>query len=132
MLLGASVSWGGVASSLRVTVTVVAPEGQRLPLEYGRVITPHFSSLGSSALWQQGGPALALAVPVLANEDVERPHDVTSYWAVAKVTDTQACVTERLLIAERTAPDDAPVRAALAAAPQRPCLAPATGARRPR
>lgn len=108
----------------RVTVTVVAPGGELLPLEYARVITAHFSSLGSSALWQQDGPALALAVPVLANEELDEPHRVTTYWAVAKVTSAGACVTERLLIGERSAPDGGAVRAALAAAAERPCLGP--------
>ncbi len=84
----------------RMSATVVAPSGEKHPLDYWRVITPYFSSLGSKAEWRvsrREGKALptALIIRVHANQNSETSK-VTSYLAVAKITSQEICVTDRI------------------------------------
>jgi hypothetical protein len=85
----------------RQTVTVVAPDGRRHALEYARVITTGFSSLGAKAEWRterRGGKAVpvALIIRVNANEDGGAPGKRVSYLAVAKITPERICVTDKV------------------------------------
>ena len=108
---------------LRQSVDVVAPGGAVFPLDYWSVITPSFSALGPRAEWRVEGTgrrarpvALIVRVNVQTGEDPSRS---TSVLAVARVSASGACVTDRI---EPSA--DANVRARRAAdrASGRPCL----------
>jgi hypothetical protein len=110
-------------SDSRMSVTVVDPKGRQWPLAYDQVITPYFSSLGPQAQWRllesdAGGASMALAVKVNASEDPESGV-VTVYWAVARISPSEVCVTDRI----RSGPDDAQrIAAAMAAANSHPCM----------
>jgi hypothetical protein len=81
----------------RMTVNVVAPGGRTHPLRYSGVITSAFSSLGPRAEWRmRGGDPVAIIVRVNAFEDPETPDRSTSYLAVAKITNREVCVTDRI------------------------------------
>jgi hypothetical protein len=109
----------------RMSVTVVAPNGEQHPLNYWQVVTTAFSTLGPKAEWrvtQQNGEfaPLALIVRVNANES-DDPGVITSYLAVAKITPQATCVTDKI------APGaDMNLRARRAAdsSAGRPCLEP--------
>src|SRR5262249_17542257 len=84
----------------RMSATVVTPEGQRHPLNYWQVITHNFSSLGAKAEWRvtrrQGKTvptALIIRVNAIENPDTS---SATSYLAVAKITDREICVTDKI------------------------------------
>ena len=85
----------------RVTVSILLPEteGQdrERPLEFWRIITGSFSSLGPRAEWRlQGGRPLAMIVRVNAYEHPEEPDKTTSYLAVAKITADATCVVAKV------------------------------------
>ncbi|MBA3805104.1 MAG: hypothetical protein H0X14_05255 [Acidobacteria bacterium] len=85
----------------RMSITVVAPNGKKSELSYWGVITSSFSSLGNKAEWRvrkvKGkNVPVALIVRVNANEDSSNPEKLTSYLAVAKITPSRTCVTERI------------------------------------
>jgi len=109
----------------RMSVTVVAPNGEQYPLSYWQVVTTAFSTLGPKAEWrvkQQNGEFVpfALIVRVNANESDDRGV-ITSYLAVAKITPQSTCVTDKI------APGaDMNLRARRAAdsSAGRPCLKP--------
>ena len=103
----------------RMSITVATPEGERRPLDFEQAVSPHFTTIGPSARWRIQVRAVALAVPVLVNEDPDHPDDVTKYWAIARLTTGEACVTERLQAREDELKQ---VDVALAAAAGRPCL----------
>ena len=109
----------------RMSVTVMAPNGERHPLNYWEVITSAFSTLGAKAEWrvtQRSGEftPLALIVRVNANES-DDPGVVASYLAVAKITPQATCVTDKI-----AAGADMNLRARRAAdtSAGRPCLEP--------
>lgn len=82
---------------LRMSIDVVTPDGREHPLNYWSVITSGFSSLGPRAEWRmRGGRPIALIVRVNASEDPEDSSRITSWLAVAKITDSAICVTERI------------------------------------
>lgn len=85
----------------RQTVDVVAPDGTGHALDFGSTVTPAFSSLGPRAEWRVEGTGraarpVALIVRVNAQEDPDRPSRTTSYLAVARVSPSGACVTDRI------------------------------------
>lgn len=85
----------------RQSVTVLAPDGKRHPLNYWQVITTAFSTVGEKAEWRverEGTNArpIALIVRVSANENPDSPQKKTSYLAVAKITPEKICVTARV------------------------------------
>jgi hypothetical protein len=103
----------------RQSVTVVSPDGKKHPLNYWQVITTAFSSLGEKAEWRvekKGGKVrpFALIVRVNASENPEKPGQKTSYLAVAKITDTAVCVTDKVKTNEEA-------RAAADASADKPC-----------
>ena len=104
----------------RQSVTVVSPDGKKHPLHYWQVITPAFSSLGDKAEWRvekKGGKVrpFALIVRVYASENPENPDQKTSYLAVAKLTDAEVCVTDKVKTNEEA-------RQAADASAGKPCL----------
>lgn len=109
-------------SDSRQSVTVVSPDGKKHPLNYWQVITTGFSSLGEKAEWRvekKGGKLrpFALIVRVNASENPEKPDEKTSYLAVAKITASAVCVTDKVQTNEEA-------RAAADAAAGKPCLKP--------
>ena len=113
-----------LSGDLRASVTLVAPGGKEYPLDFWSVITPSFSTLGPRAEWRMrdiDGQSVphALVVRVFANEDPDHPERRTAYLAVAKITDSETCVTDRIA----AGPDDnVRARAAADVASTRPCL----------
>lgn len=105
----------------RMTVDVVAPGGRTHPLRYSGVITSAFSSLGPRAEWRmRGGDPVAIIVRVNAFEDPETPDRSTSYLAVAKITDREVCVTDR--IPPTTPQANEAARQAADQSASRPCM----------
>lgn len=101
----------------RVTVTVLAPNGRKFPLDYSRTITSGFSSLGPKAEWRldkQGGKSVpaGLIIRVFENSGNGRK---TSTLAVAKITANAVCVTDKVKTNEEA-------RAAAEAAAGKSCL----------
>jgi hypothetical protein len=86
---------------LRTTITIVAPNGKKHPLDYWHVVTNAFSTVGEKAEWRvikSKGKLLptALIVRVNASEDAENSEKITSYLAVAKITAQKICVTDKI------------------------------------
>jgi len=111
-------------SDARVSLDVVSPGGAEWPLQYTEVITSAFSSLGPRAEWRvrrQGGRNVpfALIVRVNAFEDPENPSRATSYLAVARISSSGACVTDRI---RPSANANTQARQAADRAANRPCL----------
>jgi hypothetical protein len=82
---------------LRMSIDVITPDGREHPLNYWSVISSGFSSLGPRAEWRmRGGRPIALIVRMNASEDPEDSSRITSYLAVAKITPSAICVTDRV------------------------------------
>jgi hypothetical protein len=113
-----------LSGDLRASVTLVAPDGKELPLQFWEVITGHFSYLGPRAEWrvhEPKGAPYAVIVRMFAYENPEDPRRTTSYLAVAKINPDATCVTDRI---DAGADDNERARAAADSAASRPCLAP--------
>ena len=87
-------------SDNRMSVTVVDPGGQRHPLDFWSVITPNFSTLGTKAEWRiarKMGRAVPVAL-IVRVDAIESPETskVTSYLAVAKITEQSVCVIDKI------------------------------------
>jgi hypothetical protein len=101
----------------RMSITVVAPNGEQHPLEYWRVVTTAFSTLAEKAEWRvkrENGKLVPVALIVRVNTNA-----ATSYLAVAKITPQAACVTDRI---EPGADMNLLARVAADAAAEKPCL----------
>lgn len=86
---------------LRQSITIVAPNGKKSPLDYWQVITGGFSTVGEKAEWRvvkSNGKItpVALIVRVNASENPEDSTKITSYLAVAKITAQKSCVTDKI------------------------------------
>src|SRR5688500_3444841 len=85
---------------LRQNIQVITPAGQKHSLDLWTVVGSSFSSLGEKADWRvrtQKGKLVPLALIVRYN--VANPEDSTkstSYLAVAKITPTKICVTDKI------------------------------------
>lgn len=105
----------------RMSIDVITPSGREHSLNYWSVITHNFSHLGPRAEWRmRGDRPVALIVRVNANEDQQNPNRATSYLAVAKLTGSEICVTDRI---PPVADANVAARAAADRAASRPCLA---------
>ena len=86
----------------RRSIDVIDPAGRRHPLNYHEVITPDMFSLGERAEWRvtmKDGQQIpvALSVRVDKRKSIDQPARITgSYFAVAKITPTGACVIDRI------------------------------------
>ena len=111
----------------RQSIDVVNPEQQAFPLDYDELVTRYMASLDSTAEWRVDTSdgtqvPIALVVRVHAREDNDEPAEVTHvYWAVAKISPDEACVTDRIPEGERSATE---VRSAADTARERPCASP--------
>ena len=105
-------------------MTVVTPKGEKHSLDLWNVISGGFSSIGPKAEWrvarQNGKPVpVALIVRFNANENPEQPNKLSSYLAVAKITPTEVCVTDKISPGPKANTD---ARRAADAAATKPCL----------
>jgi hypothetical protein len=110
---------------LRQNVSVITPKGVKHSLDLWNVVSGGFSSVGPKAEWRMATQnrrlvPIALIVRFNVSEDPAHPDKLTSYLAVAKITPTEICVTEKISPGPK-ANDDAR-RAADAAAANTPCL----------
>jgi hypothetical protein len=111
----------------RRSIDLVNPANDTLPLKCHEFITRHMFSLDPDARWrvatENGSPVpLALLVRVQARENNNEPDQVTqTYWAVAKLTANEACVTDRIPDGQMSETD---IQHAADSARGRPCLPP--------
>lgn len=111
----------------RRSIDVVDPAQHAFPLEYQEFVTRHMSTLADRAEWRVATKdgkqvPVALIVRVQAREDNDNPGKVThSYFAVAKITPTEACITDRI---PEGAQSEAEVRSAADSAQARQCAPP--------
>jgi hypothetical protein len=109
---------------LRQNITVITPKGSQHSLDLWSVISGGFSSVGPKAEWRlasQKGKLVpvALIVRYNASEDPESPNKTTSYLAVAKITASEICVTDKIAPGPKANED---ARRAADAASTKPCL----------
>jgi hypothetical protein len=110
-------------SDNRISITVVAPDGKKHPLDYWNVITQAFSTIGDKAEWRvkkvgRKRLLIALIVRVNANEDSDT-NKRASYLAVAKITPQSICVTDKI---KASAKANEEARAAADSSANKPCL----------
>ena len=109
---------------LRQNITIITPKGSQHSLDLWSVVSGGFSSVGPKAEWrlttQKGKPVpVALIIRYNASEDPESPNKITSYLAVAKITQTEICVTDKISPGPKANED---ARRAADAASTKPCL----------
>jgi hypothetical protein len=111
----------------RKSIDIIDPSGQVLPLAFDEVVTRHMSNLDGKAEWRvvtrDGKPVpIALIVRVQAREDDDNPEKITqSYRAVAKLSASQTCVTDRI---PEGGQSETEARRAADSAQARPCAPP--------
>lgn len=86
---------------LRQNIIVNTPKGTKHSLDLWDVISGGFSHIGPKAEWRtmrKNGKLVptALILRYTASEDPENPSKHTSYLAVAKITPTEICVTDKI------------------------------------
>lgn len=105
---------------LRQNITVITPQGKQHSLDLWSVISGGFSSLGAKAEWRLAkNKPVALILRYNASEDPNAPNKLTSYLAVAKITATEICVTDKISPGPKANED---ARRAADAASTKPCL----------
>jgi hypothetical protein len=109
---------------LRQNITVITPQGEEHSLDLWSVVSSGFSSVGPKAEWRMGSQngksvPVALVIRYNASEDPEKPDKITSYLAVAKLTPTEICVTQKVSPGPKANED---ARRAADAASTKPCL----------
>ncbi|HEU4712396.1 MAG TPA: hypothetical protein VFS76_12565 [Pyrinomonadaceae bacterium] len=109
---------------LRQNVTVVTPKRVKHSLDLWEVISGGFSTVGPKAEWRmakQNGKLtpVALIIRYNANDDPESPNKQSSYLAVAKITPTEICVTDKIMPGAKANEE---ARQAADAAANKPCL----------
>ena len=87
---------------LRTNIKVVAPGGTARSLDLWTVVSSAFSSLGPRVEWRMTksgakSTPVALIIRYNASENVDYPDKTTSYLAVAKITASETCVTDKIL-----------------------------------
>jgi len=87
---------------LRTNIKVVAPGGTASSLDLWTVVSSAFSSLGPRVEWRMTKRGtkftpVALIIRYNASENVDKPDKTTSYLAVAKITASETCVTDKIL-----------------------------------
>ena len=109
---------------LRQNIIVGAPDGTKHSLDLWDVISGGFSHVGARAEWRiarQNGQQTPIALIIRYNvsEDADHPDKKTSYLAVAKITPSEICVTDKI----PPAPDaNQTARIAADNAATKPCL----------
>src|SRR5690349_15896251 len=109
---------------LRQNISVVTPKGEEHSLELWSIVSSGFSTVGPKVEWRlatQNGKAtpVALIIRFNASEDAESRKKLTSYLAVAKITATEICVTDKISAGPKA---NADARRAADSAATKPCL----------
>ena len=105
---------------LRQNITVITPKGKEHSLELWSVVSSGFSSVGPKVEWRlANAKPVALILRYNTSEDAEAPNKNTSYLAVAKITATEICVTDKISPGPKANED---ARRAADAASTKPCL----------
>ena len=105
---------------LRQNLTVITPKGVEHSLELWSVVSSGFSSVGRNVEWRIAkAQPVALIIRYNTSEDAEAPNKNTSYLAVAKITATEICVTEKISPGPKANED---ARRAADVASTKPCL----------
>ena len=109
---------------LRQNIIVNTPKGAKHSLELWDVISGGFSHVGPKAEWRmtrKNGKLspTALIIRYNASENPDNPNKTTSYLAVAKITPTEICVTDKI---SPGANANAEARRAADHASTKPCL----------
>ncbi len=109
---------------LRQNIIVNTPKGAKHSLELWDVISGGFSHVGPKAEWRmtrQNRKLLptALIIRYTASENPDDPNKHTSYLAVAKITPTEICVTDKI---SPGANANSEARRAADTAATKPCL----------
>jgi hypothetical protein len=109
---------------LRQNIIVNTPKGTKHSLELWDVISGGFSSVGPKAEWRvatnNGKQApVALIIRYNASENPDNADKRTSYLAVAKITPTEICITDKI---SPSANANTEARSAADSAASRPCL----------
>ena len=108
---------------LRQNIQVITPAGEKHSLDLWTVVGSNFSSLGEKAEWRvktQRGKVIPVALIVRYN--LSHPEDSTkktSYLAVAKITASKICVTDKIAPG---ASANVAARAAADKSADKPCL----------
>ena len=109
---------------LRQNIIVNTPKGTKHSLDLWSVISGGFSSVGPKAEWRvvnkNGKLApVALIIRYNASENPDNPDKRTSYLAVAKITPTEICITDKISPGANANVD---ARRAADSAATKPCL----------
>jgi hypothetical protein len=109
---------------LRQNIIVNTPKGTKHSLELWDVISGGFSSVGPKAEWRVATnnarqAPVALIIRYNASENPDNPDKRTSYLAVAKITPTEICITDKI---SPSANANTEARSAADSAASRPCL----------
>jgi hypothetical protein len=109
---------------LRQNITVITPKGKEHSLELWTIVSSGFSSVGPKVEWRvatqnRKTTPVALIIRFNASEDPEAPKTLMSYLAVAKITATEICVTEKISPGPKANED---ARRAADVASTKPCL----------
>lgn len=110
---------------IRQTINIIAPNKKKYELELWSVVSPAFSATGEKAEWRvtrtgKTVTPLALIVRYNANENTEKPEQVSSYLVVVKITKTSACVTD---VVKPVANQNVKARELADASARKPCRA---------
>src|SRR6185369_6948909 len=105
---------------LRQNLTVITPKGAEHSLDLWSTVSSGFSSVGPKVEWRlANAKPVALILRYNTSEDAEAPNKNTSYLAVAKITATEICVTDKISPGPKANED---ARRAADAASTKPCL----------
>lgn len=109
---------------LRQNIEVVTPSGAKHSLDLWSVVSSAFSSLGPKAEWRVAKvkgklSPVALIVRYNASENPEDSTKITSYLAVAKITSSSICVTDKISPGPNA---NAEARTAADVSASKPCL----------
>ena len=105
---------------LRQNISVVTPKGAEHSLELWSVVSSGFSTIGPKVEWRLAkATPVALIIRYNTSEDAASPNKNTSYLAVAKITPSEICVTDKITPGPNANED---ARRAADSATTKPCL----------
>lgn len=108
-----------IEGDLRQTLNIIGPKGEEHELRFWH-LTGAFTYIGETAEWRmRGKKPIALIVRLNVSENVEDASKTKGYLVVAKITDSETCVTHFLA---PTRSHNYEARKAADKAADRPCL----------
>lgn len=111
-----------VESDDRVSMTIVTPSGNELPLDFWKLVTPTFSTLGPAVEWRTRTKnsktdvvGLVVRVDTFNQSDVTKPQPY-SVMVAARISPSATCITSLVMaelpksaeLARRSIADDQP------------------------